>query len=41
MVTWIKNGMGIAIGFILVSLLCSGCLFLLTLFGMAIPFAGT
>jgi hypothetical protein len=40
MFTWVKNGMGIAMGFILVSLLCSGCLFALTLVGVALPFAG-
>jgi hypothetical protein len=40
MLTWVKNGMGIAIGFIVVSLLCSGCAFLLTLVGVALPFAG-
>lgn len=39
MLTWVKNGIGIAIGFIIVSLICSGCGFVLTLIGVGIPFA--
>lgn len=44
MMTWIRNGIGIAIGFMIVSFACSACSFIavfaLTVAGVTLPLVG-